>query len=167
MENNSQESSVLNTNQSKDSITGMAESKYEEHVDNQKKEALDEYVGSTQETPFLKDTRITDVPNTSTNTLDQIHIDTEAVLGKADGLSTLNQNMVDEFDKVIQKMSTLEGEWTASACGNAMSSFNILKEHLSARSTQMNNYINLIKKVIVSGYEDTETNNSNLADAFK
>ena len=168
MGNDSQESSVLNTNQSQERITQVVENQYEDYVDNQRQEALNEYVDSTQETPpDISDVRITDIPNGNADGLDEIYIDTDAVLGKADELSTINQNMVDEFEKVIQKMSSLEGQWTASACGNAMSSFNILKEHLSARSTQMNNYVNLIRKVIVDGYEDTETSNSSLADAFK
>ena len=31
----------------------------------------------------------------------------------------------------------------------------------------MNNHINILKNVVAPGYEDTETTNTNLANAFK
>ena len=75
--------------------------------------------------------------------------------------------MVNEFDNLIRSMGNLERIWSGIASGNAMASFNILKEHLGTRNTQMTNYIDFIKQVIVSGYEETETSNTTLADAFK
>ena len=149
-------------NVSRDSVLNVSKNQYAEHQ-------RQEIINQSRETTPIKDVRITDVsqPNciqNLANELESMYINTEEVLAKAGELSTINQNMVNEF---VTNMANLDNSWTASAAGNAMSSFETIKEHLSARNTQMNNYIELIKQVIVSGYEETETSNTTLADAFK
>ncbi len=96
-----------------------------------------------------------------------IKIDTDSVLEEANKLSTCNQNIIDEFENLMQEIRNLENNWTSNASSNAISSFETIKTNMSSRGTEMSNYISILTNVVAPGYEDTETRNSSLADAFK
>ena len=115
--------------------------------------------------------RITDItPNyyqQLSDELDKTYINTQEVLNIADKLYSINKNIVDSFGNLDREMKSLENCWTSVGYQRTIAAFSIIKDHLNTRNTQMNSYIDFIKKVVVTGYEESENTNTSLADAFK
>lgn len=149
-----------NSHETRDRIGDVMNTNKQMHEEQQKQDEIKQTVYIIPEG--------TDIQNTSVSeSIEGIYVETENLLEKAGELSTINQNIVDKFEVVIQAMSNLDANWESSSATNAISSFESIKTDMSSRETEMNNYINILKNVVAPGYEDTETTNSKLAEAFK
>ncbi|MCL2082887.1 MAG: hypothetical protein FWH04_06605 [Oscillospiraceae bacterium] len=93
-------------------------------------------------------------------------VDTVRINSSINKLRAVNGNINSAFDTLKGKANKLSG-WKGGAGTKAQTALHQLFESNEARSTVLQNYINLLEQQVSPGYKDTETVNIKLADQFK
>ena len=94
-------------------------------------------------------------------------INSERISSAANKLRTVNNNINNEFRTLQSKMRQLEANWRGAAGTAAQTTMHQLLNYNEARSTVLQNYLNMLERQVNPGYQETETTNSSLADKFK
>jgi uncharacterized protein YukE len=93
-------------------------------------------------------------------------VNAERISSAANRLRTGNNNINNEFSTLRNRMRQLES-WRGAAGTAAQTTMHQLFNHNEARSTVMQNYLNMLERQINPGYQNTESTNRSLADKFK
>ncbi len=99
---------------------------------------------------------------------DLIKIDTAQVLEIANKLSSLNDDLQTNLKEAQTTITNLGDIWkgeAATATIDAVNSF--ATEYYQNYYDLIDQYVQFLKNNVVSGYEETETVNTTLADSFK
>lgn len=97
-----------------------------------------------------------------------LKLNTDAVRASANTISKYNKQIKDKMDEVQKAMSKLDAAWDGSAATAAMGKFNQIKNaYADNRYAVVDNYVSFLFQQVGEGYEQTETVNKSLADAFK
>lgn len=104
--------------------------------------------------------------------MDKITIDTDKVRETANLISSNNQKLDNEFKSVENAISYLENGWVSPAKDYCASKFNKIKStYIGSSSTSrysaIEGYVKFLKEYIGDIYDEVETSNTSLADAFK
>lgn len=83
------------------------------------------------------------------------------------GLRTANENINNAFRAVETAAKRLDSNWNSRAGSLANTSMYQLLENNTARSTILQNYVNLLEQQVNPGYRSAEETNIKLADQFK
>ena len=93
-------------------------------------------------------------------------IDTEQVASTITSLQKIQSNINTSFSTMSGTVTRILDEWQGTASDAARSTFQKVCEGNGARSTVLENYINMLQKQVVPGYNGTEGTNLKLADLF-
>ncbi|MBQ7016707.1 MAG: hypothetical protein IJN10_07130 [Firmicutes bacterium] len=93
-------------------------------------------------------------------------VNTDGILNAAASLSLCNANMDEAFASLYKTGTTMENNWNSKAGSAASSLLYQLFNGNQARSTVLQNYVNLLQQSVSPGYVNSETINTKLADQF-
>lgn len=93
-------------------------------------------------------------------------VNTEEILAVAQTLTTINSNIQSHFDTVEKKANTVATSWNSTAASKAETLQYQMKKSNEARSTVLENYINVFTQTISPNYIATEDANISLAEQF-
>ena len=100
--------------------------------------------------------------------MENLKINTDAVVTAAGNIKLFNTQMREGFANVQTAITKLDQSWDGSAATTAISKFNEIKsQFLDARYNVLNNYVNFLLQQVDEGYTQTEDANVSLADQFK
>ena len=104
--------------------------------------------------------------------MDNIKIDTDKVRETANLISSNNQKLDNEFKPVENAISYLENGWVSPAKDFCVSKFNKLKttyigSSSTSRYSSIEEYVRFLREYIGDVYDEVESDNTSLADAFK
>ena len=95
-------------------------------------------------------------------------VNTDAVSSLAENIDTGNNNIKNALDNVTSAMNRLKGAWGGAAGEKAASLFYALNDGcIEVQRLAISDYANFLRQRISSGYEQVETANTALSDAFK
>ena len=93
---------------------------------------------------------------------------TAEVLSLAENINAINNNISNALEKVTSAMNSLNGSWSGAAGERAVSMFNSINSGcIEVQRVAIADYANFLKQRISGGYEQIETINISLSDAFK
>jgi WXG100 family type VII secretion target len=97
-----------------------------------------------------------------------IRVDTAQVEQIASSIETLNKKLTDELTTGQSSIKALNNTWEGEAAQATIASF----DEFAAKYFQnyydiIDGYVKFLRLNVAQGYFDTETVNTNLADAFK
>lgn len=99
---------------------------------------------------------------------DIIKVDTAKVKGTASDIAHYNNKISDDFAEVESAIKSLDSSWNSSVASSGISAFHDIKNaYYEARYNVVNNYVSFLHKQVDPSYNQTETKNQSLADAFK
>ena len=99
---------------------------------------------------------------------DLIHIDTEQVLGIANTMSGLNDDLKQTLESAKNAITNLESIWQGEAANATMDAIRAFAtEYFQSYHDLINEYVEFLRKNVAGGYENTETTNTSLADSFR
>ena len=99
---------------------------------------------------------------------DLIKIDTAQVLEIANKLSELNDDLQTNLKEAQTAITNLENVWKGEAATATIEAINsFASDYFQNYYDLINQYVEFLKKNVVTGYEDTETANTTLAESFK
>lgn len=100
--------------------------------------------------------------------MDHIKIDTAKVVNTASRITTINQQIDTEFERMEKAIAHLNNCWQSRASDAVIGRFHSIKHSFKdSRFQVMQNYSKFLVQQVSDGYNKTETVNTNLADAFK
>lgn len=94
-------------------------------------------------------------------------IDTARVASSANKLRAVNGNIDRQFQTFRNTAAQINNSWHGCAADKAKTKMYQLFDSSTARSTVLQNYINMLSQQINPGYEIAEDANTRLADQFK
>jgi uncharacterized protein YukE len=94
-------------------------------------------------------------------------IDTLKVETSVRNLRTANKNINNAYEPLKNNIKQLEKHWKGKAGTAAHTAVADLNKISGARSGVIDNYIITLEKIVVPGYNASETANKKLADNFK
>ena len=99
-------------------------------------------------------------------------INTDKVRQTANDISNYNKKIDEEFKSVENAISYLKSGWVSTAKDYTSDKFDKIKNnYINNKATRRNqaieNYVKFLKEYIGDIYDEVETKNTNLADAFK
>lgn len=98
----------------------------------------------------------------------EIAIKTQQVINTATVIGTHNSNITYALEPVESAIQAMRTEWSSPAGERAAECFyTISNMYKDTRPKVIQNYINYLCQQVGEGYEETETTNTSLADAFK
>jgi WXG100 family type VII secretion target len=98
----------------------------------------------------------------------QIKVNTEQVEQIAGNIERLNGQLNDSLKNSQQTINNLKNTWEGQASDATISSFNeFAQKYFQNYYDIMDQYVKFLRQNIATGYFQTETANTNLADAFK
>ena len=98
----------------------------------------------------------------------RLKVDVEQVIGTANRIKNLNNQMRDGFSSVQDAITRLDGTWDGSAATNAISKFNTIKNsYCDARYKVIDNFVAFLHQQVGEAYGCVESVNKSLADQFK
>ena len=99
---------------------------------------------------------------------DLMKIDRAQVDAIADSISKLNDDLQTTLTNAQTTIKNLEQVWTGDAATATIEAVNsFANQYFQSYKDLIDQYVEFLKNVVVSGHEDTETTNTTLADAFK
>ncbi len=104
--------------------------------------------------------------------MSEIKIDTGKVREVANTISNNNTKLDSEFKAVENAISYIENGWVGAAKDGAIDKFNQIKKlyfenATTSRHASIQNHVKFLKEYIGDVYDEVETTNTSLADAFK
>lgn len=97
-----------------------------------------------------------------------IYIDYNSVMGSAEKIAGLNQEMRNDFSRVNSAMKTLDSAWNGTASGEAMRlCMNLRSNLVQHQSDVISDFVSFLQSCAAKGYIETEGNLSNAAKEFK
>ena len=100
--------------------------------------------------------------------MNDLKINAAAVTTAATQLKQINHVLRDQFSDVQKAIQDLDAGWKSKAAVRAVSRFGqIRKNYVDARFYLMEQSADCLTQQIVPGYQETETENNTLADAYK
>jgi WXG100 family type VII secretion target len=98
----------------------------------------------------------------------QIKVNTEQVEQIAGNIERLNNQLNDSLKNSQQTITNLKNSWEGQASDATISSFNeFAQKYFQNYYDVIDQYVKFLRQNVATGYFQTETANSNLADAFK
>ncbi len=95
-------------------------------------------------------------------------VNTEEVMLLASDVEAVNNNITDALEKVSAAMKSLNNSWSGAAAEKVISRFNEINNNcIEIQRAAVTDYVNFLKVRVSSGYEQIETSNVSLSDAFK
>jgi len=94
-------------------------------------------------------------------------INTDRLILSATKLRAVNNSINSAFDTLQTKAKQIDNNWRGAAGDAAKSTMYQLFKYSEARSTVIQNYVNMLEQQVSPGYNNTETVNTKLADQFK
>lgn len=95
-------------------------------------------------------------------------VNTGEVTTLATNIDTSNNNITNALTEVTSAMNSLKGAWGGAAGEQAIALFSSLQENcIDAQRVAITNYANFLRQCVATGYEQVETVNISLSDAFK
>ena len=94
-------------------------------------------------------------------------INTDSVTSAANRLRAANTTINGEFRTMQNAAKRLESDWKSAAASVAHTTMYQIFGNNEARSTVLQNYINMLEQQINPSYINTENTNTSLADQFK
>lgn len=95
-------------------------------------------------------------------------VNTGEVATLASSIDTANNNINNALSDVTSAMSALKNAWGGEAGEKAISMFNALNTNcIEVQRLAISDYANFLRQRVASGYEQVETANMSLSDAFK
>lgn len=94
-------------------------------------------------------------------------VNTDRISSSANKLRTVNNNINNEFKTLEKKAKQLDNNWKSAAGDAARTKMYQLFKNNEARSSVLQNYINMLEQQVNPGYTNSETANTKLADKFK
>lgn len=96
-----------------------------------------------------------------------IQVNTDTVVNAAQNIRKVNSDIRDLISSVESAMQSMNNAWDGNASANAADKYNSIKNaYCDNRYNVMENYVNFLLQQVGEGYEQTETTNKSLADAF-
>ena len=97
-----------------------------------------------------------------------IRVDTAQVVQIANTIDTLNKQLREQLEQSKQTIQNLGNSWEGEASQSTIDSYNsFANQYFDSYEQILNQYVVFLKNNVALGYEETETSNVNLADAFK
>lgn len=97
-----------------------------------------------------------------------IQVNTDTVVNAAQNIRKINNDIRDLISSVESAMNSLDNAWDGNASTNAVNKYNSIKNaYCDNRYHVIENYVNFLLQQVGEGYDQTETTNKSLADAFK
>lgn len=97
-----------------------------------------------------------------------IKVNTDTVVTVSQNIRKINNDIRDLISPVESAMKSLDNSWDGSSSTNAIRKFNSIKStYCDNRYKVIENFVNFLLHQVGEGYEQTETVNTSLADAFK
>jgi WXG100 family type VII secretion target len=97
-----------------------------------------------------------------------IRVDTAQVVQIANTIDTLNKQLREQLETSKQTIVNLGNSWEGEASQATIESYNAFAgQYFESYEQILNQYVTFLKNNVALGYEETETANTNLADAFK
>lgn len=99
----------------------------------------------------------------------RLHVNTGAIRSTAKDIRSANERIRDGFDSTTKSVfNPLMNSWESPAASHAVKRFTDIRNcFYSDRYTVMDNYARFLEQLIGEGYDETEKNNTSLADLFK
>lgn len=98
----------------------------------------------------------------------QIKVNTEQVEQIAGNIERLNGQLNDSLKNAQTTINNLKNTWEGQASDSTVSSFNeFAQKYFQNYYDIIDQYVKFLRQNVASGYFQTETANTNLADAFK
>ncbi len=98
----------------------------------------------------------------------QIRVNTEQVAQIANSIEGLNKKLNDELIESQTTIKNLTNTWEGEAANATVSAYNeFAAKYFDNYYKIIDNYVKFLRTNVETGYFDTETANTNLADAFK
>ena len=94
-------------------------------------------------------------------------VNAERIASATNKLRIANSNINNEFRTLQSRMRQLEANWKGAAGTMAQTTMHQLFNYNDARSTVIQNYLNMLERQVNPGYQEAETTNRSLADKFK
>mgnify|MGYP001161684225 CR=1 FL=1 len=95
-------------------------------------------------------------------------VNTDEVTSLAGNIDTSNNNITNALDNVTSAMNRLKGAWGGAAGEKAATLFNALNSGcIEVQRLAIADYANFLRQRVASGYEQVESANTALSDAFK
>lgn len=95
-------------------------------------------------------------------------VNTDEVTSLAGNIDTSNNNIANALDNVTSAMNRLKGSWNGAAGERAAALFNELNSRcIDVQRLAISDFANFLRQRVASGYEQVETANTKLSDAFK
>lgn len=99
---------------------------------------------------------------------DIIIVDTEKVKATANSIANYNNKIRDDFSSVESAIKSLDSSWNSNAASSGIGAFHDIKNaYHEERYSVVNNFVTFLHKQVDPNYNQTETMNKSLADAFK
>ena len=92
-----------------------------------------------------------------------IRINTDEVRAIASEIERINGQLKEQLEMGKKQIDNLGNTWTGKAADDTRSEFN----GFAAKYFQIQQYVTFLRRNVAEGYDQTETANSSLAEAFK
>ena len=97
-----------------------------------------------------------------------IYINYDSVMASAGKISSINQEMINDFSRVNSSMKTLDSAWNGTASGEAMRlCMNLRRNFVQHQSDVISDFVSFLQSYAAKVYIETEGNLSNAAKEFK
>lgn len=97
-----------------------------------------------------------------------IKVNTDAVVSAAQNIRKVNNDIHNLISSVESAMRSLDNAWDGNASTNAVNKYHSIKNaYCDNRYNVIENFVNFLLQQVGEGYDQTETTNKSLADAFK
>ena len=98
----------------------------------------------------------------------QIKVNTEQVEQIAGTIESLNSQLSDSLQNGQNTISNLQNTWEGQASEATIGAFNeFAQKYIKEYYDVIDQYVKFLRENVAAGYFQTETANTNLADAFK
>ncbi|MBR4626790.1 MAG: hypothetical protein IKO47_03695 [Ruminococcus sp.] len=97
-----------------------------------------------------------------------MYLNTTEVKALANDIENLNEKISDSASEPSNAVSRLGSSWEGAAGTKAVSLFNSIKSNcMEAQYKIIADYIRFLRERVALGYEEVETKNTSLSEAFK
>lgn len=93
-------------------------------------------------------------------------VNTEAIAAAASAITTANNRINCEFERVRAAGNSMDNSWNSKAGNTARDMMYQLFSGNETRSSVLQNYANTLQQVVTPGYDLGEKENTKLADLF-
>ena len=93
-------------------------------------------------------------------------VDTEGIAAAANAISTADANINNAFEQVRKIGMKMDESWNSSAGTIAETTLQQLITNNDARSTVLQNYVNILNQLVNPSYIEAENVNTKLSDMF-